>query len=169
MISSSFQSDEGIRLSCFLPAGVILPFAGDIPPEGFLICNGCSISRKLYPNLFDVIGTKYGSENEAFFNLPNLTDRFIQGASEKNKLGSYLSPSLPNIKGTISSYMHYSTDSNLFQISRGIGDNFGNKSPGGYPHDTAFTFNANRYNGIYKDECKTVQPNALCLNYIIKY
>ena len=24
-------------------------------------------------------------------------------------------------------------------------------------------------NGIYKDECKTVQPNALCLNYIIKY
>jgi microcystin-dependent protein len=168
-MSSASHSEEGMRFSNFLPAGVILPFAGDIPPEGFLICNGCSISRKLYPNLFNVIGTKYGSENEAFFNLPNLTDRFIQGASEKNKLGSYLSPSLPNIKGTISSYMHYSTDSNLFQISRGIGDNFGNKSPGGYPHDTAFTFNANRYNGIYKDECKTVQPNALCLNYIIKY
>ena len=169
MISSSFQSDEGIRLSCFLPAGVILPFAGDISPEGFLICNGRSISRNLYPNLFKVIGTKYGSENEAFFNLPNLTDRFIQGASEKNKLGSYLSPSLPNIKGTISSYMHYSTDSNLFQISRGRGDNRGNETPGGHPQDTAFTFNANSYNGIYKDECKTVQPNALCLNYIIKY
>ena len=163
------KNEEAAKLPNFLPVGVILPYAGDIPPEGFLICNGCSVSRKLYPNLFNVIGTKYGSENEAFFNLPNLVDRFVQGASEKNKLGSYLSPSLPNIKGTISSYMHYSTNSNLFQISRGRGDNKGNESPGGYPHDTAFTFNANRYNGIYKDECKTVQPNALCLNYIIKY
>ncbi len=168
-MSTTCQSEERMNFSDFLPVGVILPFAGDIPPEGFLICNGCSISRKLYPNLFNVIGTKYGSENEAFFNIPNLSDRFIQGASEKNKLGTYLSPSLPNIKGTISSYMHYSTDSNLFQISRGRGDNKGNQTPGGYPHDTAFTFNANRYNGIYKDECKTVQPNALCLNYIIKY
>ena len=152
-----------------LPVGVILPFAGDIPPEGFLICNGSSISRQLYPNLYNALGTKFGSENQAFFNLPNLSDRFIQGESENNKVGKYLSPSLPNIKGTISSYMHYSTNSNLFQISRGIGDNKGNQTPGGYPHDTAFTFNANKYNGIYKDECKTVQPNALCLNYIIKY
>ena len=168
-MNSLSKNEEAAKLPNFLPVGVILPYAGDIPPEGFLICNGCSVSRNLYQNLFNVIGTKYGSENEAFFNLPNLVDRFVQGASEKNKLGSYLSPSLPNIKGTISSYMHYSTNSNLFQISRGRGDNKGNESPGGYPHDTAFTFNANRYNGIYKDECKTVQPNALCLNYIIKY
>ena len=168
-MSTTCQSEERMNFTNCLPVGVILPFAGDIPPEGYLICNGCSISRKLYPNLFNVIGTKYGSENEAFFNIPNLSDRFIQGTSEKNKLGTYLSPSLPNIKGTISSYMHYSTDSNLFQISRGRGDNKGNQTPGGYPHDTAFTFNASRYNGIYKDDCKTVQPNALCLNYIIKY
>ena len=168
-MSSSHQSEERMNFSNFLPVGVVLPFAGDIPPEGFLICNGSSISRQLYPNLFNVIGTKFGSENDAFFNLPNLTDRFVQGASETNKLGSYLSPAIPNIKGTISSYMHYSSDSNLFHISRGKGDNWGNTSPGGHPHDTAFTFNANSYSDIYKDECKTVQPNAICLNYIIKY
>ena len=98
-----------------------------------------------------------------------MTDRVIQGASQKNKLGSYLSPALPNLKGTISSYMHYSSDSGLFYVSRGTGDNFANVSPGGNPHNTAFTFNASGYNGIYKDECQTVQPNALCLNYIIKY
>ena len=155
--------------TCFLSAGVILPFAGDIAPNGFLICNGSSVSREQYPNLFNVIGTKYGSENKAFFNLPNLNDRFIQGASDKNKVGSYLSPSLPNIKGKISSFMHYNSNSQLFQISRGIGDNKGNEVPGGYPHDTAFTFDANKYNGIYKDNCNTVQPNSLCLNYIIKY
>ena len=98
-----------------------------------------------------------------------MIDRFIQGASDKNKVGSYLSPSLPNIKGKISSFMHYNSNSQLFQISRGIGDNKGNEVPGGYPHDTAFTFDANKYNGIYKDNCNTVQPNSLCLNYIIKY
>ena len=131
--------------TCFLPAGVILPFAGDIAPNGFLICNGSSVSREQYPNLFNVIGTKYGSENKAFFNLPNLNDRFIQGASDKNKVGSYLSPSLPNIKGKISSFMHYNSNSQLFQISRGIGDNKGNEVPGGYPHDTAFTFDSNKF------------------------
>jgi len=66
-----------------LPVGVILPYAGDIPPEGFLICNGSSISRQLYPNLFNVLGIKNGSENPSFFNLPNLVDRVVQGASEK--------------------------------------------------------------------------------------
>ena len=152
----------------FFPPGVILPFTGDVLPEGFLICDGSSVSRELYPNLFKVIGTRYGSENEDFFNLPNLIDRFIQGASEENKVGSYLSPSLPNIKGTISSYMHYSSNSKLFQISRGIGDNYANHLSG-FPDDTSFTFDASQYNEIYKDNCNTVQPNSLCLNYIIKY
>ena len=168
-MDSSIMSNDRKNNSSSLPVGVILPYAGDIPPEGFLMCNGCSISRNLYSNLFNVIGTKFGAENSDFFNLPNLVDRFIEGASQNNKVGTYISPSLPNIKGTVSSYMHYSTDSNLFQISRGKGDNWANTSPGGHPNDTAFTFNANKYNGIYKDECKTVQPNALCLNYIIKY
>ena len=157
------------KIANILPPGVILPFAGDVAPEGFLICNGSSISREQYPNLFQVIGTKFGCESNDSFKLPNLIDRFIQGASEKNKVGSYLSPSLPNIKGKISSYMHYSSNSNLFQISRGIGDNWGNVTPGGHPQDTSFTFDANKYNGIYKDDCNTVQPNSLCLNYIIKY
>ena len=60
-----------------LPPGVILPYAGDVPPEGFLLCNGTSVNKELYPNLYKVIGTKYGSENQDFFNLPNLVDRFI--------------------------------------------------------------------------------------------
>ena len=91
-MSISVQSGEKMNFfSNCLPVGVILPFAGDIPPEGFLICNGSSISRQLYPNLFNVIGTKYGSENQEFFNLPNLSDRFIQGASANNKVGKYLS------------------------------------------------------------------------------
>ena len=151
-MNSSNQANDKLNFSNFLPVGVILPYAGDIPPEGFLLCNGTSISRQLYSNLFNVIGTKYGSENPAFFNLPNLTDRVIQGVSQKNKLGTYLSPALPNLKGTISSYMHYSSDSGLFYVSRGTGDNFANVSPGGNPHNTAFTFNASGYNGIYKDE-----------------
>ena len=76
MISSN-QANDNLNFSNFFPTGVILPYAGDIPPEGFLICNGTSISRQLYSNLFNVIGTKYDSENSAFFNLPNLTDRVI--------------------------------------------------------------------------------------------
>ncbi len=64
--------------------------------------------------------------------------------------------------------MHYSSNSKLFEIKRGMGDNTGNHS-GGHPEDTSFTFDASQYNEIYKDNCNTVQPNSLCLNYIIKY
>ena len=65
--------------------------------------------------------------------------------------------------------MYYTSNSKLFKIAHGIGDNFGNLIPGGNPTDTAFIFDANKYNEIYKDDCNTVQPNSLCLNYIIKY
>ncbi len=57
-MDSSIHSDEREQFSNILPVGVILPYARDIPPEGFMICNGCTISRNLY---------KLGEKNSDFF------------------------------------------------------------------------------------------------------
>ncbi len=59
-----------------LPPGVTIPFAGDLPPDGWLRCDGSAVSRTTYAALFEVIGTRYGSgDGSNTFNLPDLRGR----------------------------------------------------------------------------------------------
>jgi microcystin-dependent protein len=53
---------------------------GSILPAGWLLCQGQAISRTTYPELFELIGTNYGSgDGSTTFNLPNLSSRFPIG------------------------------------------------------------------------------------------
>ena len=63
------------------PSGSIVAFAGGSAPNGWLICDGSSVSRTTYASLFSVIGTTYGSgDNSTTFNLPNLNGHVLAGA-----------------------------------------------------------------------------------------
>jgi microcystin-dependent protein len=53
------------------------------PPPNFLLCNGQSVLKTDYPNLFSVIGYNYGGSG-ANFNLPNLQSRYPIGANGFN-------------------------------------------------------------------------------------
>lgn len=70
-----------------IDVGMIVPYAGagDIP-VGFLLCNGASVGVATYPALFEVIGYTYGGEGD-YFNLPNLIDKFIEGANTVGVMG----------------------------------------------------------------------------------
>ena len=59
--------------------GMVIPFAGSTAPDGWLICDGTAISRSTYNDLFDVIGTTYGSgDGITTFNVPKLSfDRYL--------------------------------------------------------------------------------------------
>ncbi len=54
-----------------LPIGIIVPYASSTPPDGWLLCNGATLSRTEYSELFEVIGTKYGTLGSNTFKLPN--------------------------------------------------------------------------------------------------
>ena len=54
-----------------IPAGVILEFGGTVAPAGFLICNGASLLRTSYPDLFAAIGTNHGAADSLHFNIPD--------------------------------------------------------------------------------------------------
>ncbi len=43
-----------------VPPGTILPFAGETPPPGYLICDGSSVSSNNYPALSTAIGKAWG-------------------------------------------------------------------------------------------------------------
>lgn len=69
---SSFQ---GLQ-SSVTPIGVIRFFAGSEVPNGWLLCNGSTVSRKIYGDLFKVIGTTYGVGNSNdTFALPDMRGR----------------------------------------------------------------------------------------------
>lgn len=59
--------------------GVIMPFAGSTIPDGFLECNGQELERDEYSDLFEVIGTAFGSDDMFTFKLPDLRTRVPVG------------------------------------------------------------------------------------------
>lgn len=63
-----------------LPVGMIMPGAmtGDV--SGWLICRGQAVSRTEYSELFNAIGTTYGSgDGSTTFNIPDIASRMIIG------------------------------------------------------------------------------------------
>ena len=60
------------------PIGAIEAFAGSNPPSGWLICDGKTISKDTYPELFAVIGYTYGGSGYAF-QVPNLRGQVVVG------------------------------------------------------------------------------------------
>ncbi len=56
-----------------VPIGAILPCTTNSVPDGWLLCDGSSIMRRDYPELFDVIGESYGAgDGVTTFALPNI-------------------------------------------------------------------------------------------------
>jgi len=85
-----------------VPIGTMLPYAGGEVPEGFLLCNGASLSRTEYPELFAAIGDRWGSDSSSTFKLPDTHHRFFEGTTVLSEIGQYVQAGLPNILGTVS-------------------------------------------------------------------
>jgi microcystin-dependent protein len=58
-----------------IPAGTIVATARATAPTGWLMCDGSSVQRSTYADLFTAIGTSYGSVDGLHFTLPNLKGR----------------------------------------------------------------------------------------------
>lgn len=68
--------------------GEIIQYAGSTAPIGWLMCDGSAVSRTTYAELFNVIGTTYGSgDGSTTFNVPDLRDNFAVGAGTTYELG----------------------------------------------------------------------------------
>ena len=62
------------------PVGAIVTYPVDSIPSHCLECNGATISRGTYPELFTAIGTTYGEgDGSTTFKIPDLRGEFIRG------------------------------------------------------------------------------------------
>lgn len=64
-----------------IPIGTILSFAGDSPaiPEGYLLCDGSLLNRNDFSDLFDVIGSLWGTSSGIDFRIPTTQGLLLRG------------------------------------------------------------------------------------------
>jgi microcystin-dependent protein len=75
--------------------GVIKAFGGAAVPVGYLSCNGAAVSRSTYSALFSAISTAWGAGNgTTTFNVPDLRNDFLRGASSTLTVGTKQSDDL---------------------------------------------------------------------------
>lgn len=71
-----------------LPVGFIGDYAGSAAPTGWLLCQGQSVSRTAYADLWNAIGSTYGSDSGTTFKVPDLRRRITMGAGGTKPVNS---------------------------------------------------------------------------------
>lgn len=159
-----------------LPTGMIIAWAANDVPDGYLICNGAAISRTTYARLFSVIGTAWGEgDGKTTFNVPDARDRTMWmniytfvGFSEQG--------ALPKISGEVSPMRSVNTT----QVHTGC---FANSISGGYrPNidvgargvsndewNTKVVFDAALSSPTYNRSDHLVVPANITILFCIKY
>lgn len=72
----------GSTMYASLPIGSIVPYGGSTAPAGWLLCQGQSLLRTDYPDLFNVIGTAFGSVDSTHFSLPDARECALVGSGQ---------------------------------------------------------------------------------------
>ena len=150
-----------------VPIGTVVFYLGTTIPDGYLLCNGASLSRTEFPELFAVLGTKCGSVDSAHFTLPDTHHRFLEGTTTLSEVGQYIAAGLPNITGNLfdlhggtwlnaDGSFSFTKNGNLMSAVEGS-FNYGN-----------FTLDASRSSAIY-GASSTVQVSAIFGQYLIRY
>nr|DAG39803.1 MAG TPA: Baseplate wedge protein [Caudoviricetes sp.] len=78
-----------------LPVGSVISYIKAIAPENWLVCDGSAVSRTDYSELFNVIGTTFGTgDGSTTFNLPDIKGKTIVGLDSSdtdfNEIGKTL-------------------------------------------------------------------------------
>lgn len=159
------------------PVGTIIGWLGDTSSISFLIseywflANGASLSKIQYPELFNVIGTKYGGSGNNF-SLPNLLGtttnwKYFISLCSNERATPINNPSIPEIWGyTVGNgifgdlYADRKKDGSHYYHSNGcIQEDWKVPGPGGSDQINinsgtsrtrmGFSISANRCNGIF--------------------
>lgn len=62
-------------------AGFIQPTAQTTDSEGWFVCDGRELPQSSYQELYNAIGTRFGSRTTGYFNIPDLRGQFLRGAA----------------------------------------------------------------------------------------
>ena len=156
--------------------GMVIPYAGNGDPIGYLLCDGRTIKRADYPALFAAIGTIYGAgDGSTTFKIPNPVARFIEGSKSS---GEIKEAGVPNIEGFTAGFPWNAENHGAYTDGRysGTAGPTGAFYAGGWARsgkkdgrEGKSTFmDASRCSPVY-GRSTTVQPAAITMRYCIRY
>ena len=150
-----------------VPIGTVVFYLGTTIPDGYLLCNGASLSRTEFPELFAVLGTKCGSVDSAHFTLPDTHHRFLEGTTTLSEVGQYIAAGLPNIQGSTGTipYINTMEGTGAFDIDGQGQVQATGTTPTAYCY---LSFNASSSCGIYRDDVSTVQTASILGLFLIR-
>lgn len=156
------------------PSGSIILWTSNSIPNGWLLCDGSTISRTLYSKLFSILSTTFGSgDGSTTFNLPDFRGVFPKGAGTTNRVagkdanGNYY-------VGTLGQYLQDKMQGHwhdLYYQNAGTGTSYLTAtSPGGLNISNGGVRNpaTDGTNGTPRTG-GTTEPQSLGINFIIKY
>lgn len=150
-----------------VPIGVVVHYMGDTIPEGYLLCNGASLSRTEYPELFAVLGTKCGAADTAHFNIPDTHHRFLEGTTVLSEIGKYIAEGLPNSWSAFTTlYGMLRSANGAMAVSSQVPTLLEARPSGGSSYEV-LNYSADRSNALYGNS-NTVQPAALRVLALIR-
>jgi len=97
------------------PPGAMMPYGGATAPPGWLLCDGSTVERSTYPELFDIIGHQFldtvtlqddlGLSPSLWFGLPDFRGRFplgndAMGGNNANRVSSLSAEIVGNVGGS---------------------------------------------------------------------
>jgi len=162
----------------YAPPGAVISFAASSPPAGWIECNGASLSRTVYADLFAAIGTVFGAGNgSTTFNLPDLRGEFIRGfdngrgVDSSRNIGSFQKAT--HIRELIDRYANYSAGT----FAVGAWEIDGPRTSSVTGSKTNTTLNNNEYyvasasaqSGSGDNTGFAVRPRNIALLFCIKY
>jgi len=78
-------------LNLHVPVGTIMAYGGDtanmdaanrLREQGWLPCNGISVSREEYQELYNALGSAFGSISDTTFQVPDMRGLFLRGVDQ---------------------------------------------------------------------------------------
>lgn len=163
------MTEKAYQRSLFqlIPPGCVVPCGNATAPPGYLMCDGASYNQSDYPELYAVVGAKFGGSSTSF-NVPDLRNQFIRGANEGSRPIGETEGSRIKVHEhqTLSAYSLVPdtyTTVGLDGIEK-TGDNQFMKKPNNASLDTAFD-NATDTSQFAAE----MRPKSLVLAYVVKY
>ena len=77
---------NGNQMVDAIPVGTVISYTNETLPTGWLKCDGSELLQSGYPDLFAVLGTKYGG-SATTFKLPDMRTRTIIGSGQNRSIG----------------------------------------------------------------------------------
>lgn len=152
------------EVSSGCPVGFVGGFAGGVPNDNWLECDGSTFDQYKYPALYTYLGTNV---------LPDYRNRFLEGVGPNETVGTNKAAGLPNITGSFSPGDEVGRRLNYTTLTGAFGGTTSSapimQAVTSSARDSIATpnFDASRSNSIYGNST-TVQPASTLIRWCIK-